>query len=384
VSRKTHRFIPATPSAGAPDAIVIDEVRLEKESVCRGEENVVTVIAHTADPADAAWLRVEVNGVAGDRVPLREWTSQEPGAEPTRFWRPVVVTGRGGATARVDLEQPAPRDCTNAQELFVAHETEPLSDGRVRFRAELVHLSDGVSPSIESIAWSFDDGTTEITEGAVGIAHDYSSRPQRTAVSSFLVEARARLSTGDVVRGRAVVTLDNPLFAGGDADVVAIVADPAAEPVADADGARVEQTFRLRHGAAGPVRIERVTRRRLLQSELGTPRPAAPAALSVDEIASTGTSVTLSLELDRDGDVVADEYELEGRTADGRPARGRLFVRRPDVPARLLARLDRPAFRARLERARALLGVARVTEEDIYRLELNGAFNDLALEEQGE
>jgi hypothetical protein len=320
-----------------------------------------------------------VNGVAGDRVPLREWTSQEPTGAPTRFWRPVVVTGRGGATARVDLEQPAPRDCTNAQELFVAHELAPLSDGRVAFRAELAYLADGVSPSIEAILWSFDDGDSVATDGTT-VTHDYSGRPQRTAVSSFLVEARARLSTGDVVRGRTVVTLDNPLFAADDAGVVAIVADPG-DPVADGDGARVEQTFRLRHGAAGPVRLERVTRRRLLRSTLGTPSATAPAALPVAEIPQGGATVTLSLELDRDGDVVADEYELEGRAGDGRPARGRLFVRRPDVPARLLARLDRPAFRARLVRARALLGVARVTEEDLYRLELNGAFNDLALEQ---
>src|SRR5262245_38277380 len=39
---------PALAAAGEP--IVIDEIRVEKASICAGEENLISVRAHTANP----------------------------------------------------------------------------------------------------------------------------------------------------------------------------------------------------------------------------------------------------------------------------------------------------------------------------------------------
>src|SRR4051812_40130259 len=62
-----------TASASGPVKVappVFDVIRVEKEEVCEGEENLVTVRAHTTDGNDP-FLHYTVAGEAGAQVPVR-------------------------------------------------------------------------------------------------------------------------------------------------------------------------------------------------------------------------------------------------------------------------------------------------------------------------
>src|SRR5207248_6071246 len=68
---------PAAPKPLATSVAppVFDTVRLEKEEVCEGEENLVTVHAHTTDGNDA-FLHYTVAGEAGSQVPVRVYVGR--------------------------------------------------------------------------------------------------------------------------------------------------------------------------------------------------------------------------------------------------------------------------------------------------------------------
>src|SRR4051812_34007180 len=55
---------------------VFDEIRVEKEEVCEGEENLVTVRAHTTDGNDP-FLHYTVAGEAGAQVPVRSFLGRD-------------------------------------------------------------------------------------------------------------------------------------------------------------------------------------------------------------------------------------------------------------------------------------------------------------------
>jgi hypothetical protein len=328
---------PAVPAGARPDlppkaGVTIDDVRFEKTSVCRGEENLVTVVAHSADPADDKWLRVEINRVPGDRVPLRTYMADEPDLEPYFISRRVVVRGRAGAFATTELPQPPARDCLRPQELLVSAEPEPYSGGQVRLRAQLLHQREDAAPSVARFRWIFGDGA-EVETAEPTVVHDYSGRAQDRLVTTFLVTGEATLSNDTVVRGRVAVTLENPLFVAAQGGPVTLIAEPG-EPTESG------QEIRLRHGARKPLVITRLVRRSLLDATDATPVEddvLAPGALGAAEIPPRGLTTRLSLPARRE--VIAEEYQVDAVTAGGEPVSAKFYVRRPGAEPRLLARL---------------------------------------------
>src|SRR5579884_3206871 len=63
---------PAPVASGSSDdrAPIIDEIKVEKPEVCEGEDNLVTVRAHTENGTDA-YLHYLIDGKLGPSVPVR-------------------------------------------------------------------------------------------------------------------------------------------------------------------------------------------------------------------------------------------------------------------------------------------------------------------------
>ncbi|HEX8704776.1 MAG TPA: hypothetical protein VF815_38440, partial [Myxococcaceae bacterium] len=82
------------PVQAEEDAPVIDEVTVEKQEVCEGEENLISVRAHTSNGTDE-FLNFMVGGRKGQQVPVRSWIADDgenPKLEVKVFGRNNVVT----------------------------------------------------------------------------------------------------------------------------------------------------------------------------------------------------------------------------------------------------------------------------------------------------
>ena len=86
----------AAPARIAPP--VFDEIRVEKEEVCEGEENLVTVRAHTTDGNDP-FLHYTVAGEAGAQVPVRSFLGRDGKPMPQM----AVAFSRGNVATAVEL-----------------------------------------------------------------------------------------------------------------------------------------------------------------------------------------------------------------------------------------------------------------------------------------
>src|SRR6266436_4287100 len=96
---------PARPPAVAPP--IFDLVRVEKDEVCEGEENLVAVHAHTTDGNDA-FLHYTVAGEAGAQIPVR--AAALPGEELPSFAHAGgddADAAQFGGGARVHRHRPA-------------------------------------------------------------------------------------------------------------------------------------------------------------------------------------------------------------------------------------------------------------------------------------
>jgi hypothetical protein len=142
---------------------------------------------------------------------------------------------------------------------------------------------------------------------------------------------------------------------------------------------KVVQRVRVWHDHDAPVTLTRVVRRvhHVDGTDDGDERIAPGVLFGGATIAGrAGLDATLEL---ADRDVFSIEYVLEGTTGDGLPAQGGFSIMRP--PERPTADNSQPvvdaALRARIVRARELLKREYVTDEDLWKLEREGAFTDL-------
>ena len=69
----TRAGLPAAHPADPPP--IIDAISVEKPEVCSGEENLITVRAHTSNGTDA-FLHTVVDGAMGASVPVRLWLDE--------------------------------------------------------------------------------------------------------------------------------------------------------------------------------------------------------------------------------------------------------------------------------------------------------------------
>ncbi|WP_437728237.1 hypothetical protein [Sorangium sp. So ce861] len=368
----------AKPPAGDP-APVIDGVEVEKPEVCAGEENLITVRAHTTNGTDD-YLHSVIGGRTGSRVPLRIW----PDADGSYEMPVISVFGRNNVMRQIEVPRYEVRACKPERIVAITHRLLPNTADEVELAARIVDVGAKDDPDARPFkparyTWVFDDGASEET-AAPFVTHSYERRPQTSLVSEFLLRVEVRGEAGEKLTGRALLQIPNLSFQNfAERGVVTLLATPTPRfPRQDGDGV-VRQSFRLWHHRDAPVRIDAVTAvRHYMQASNSSPHEKA--SLGLAEIPpGQGVDVAVKLDTRDEPDVFTITYFLEGKTAEGHPARGTFsLMRPPPAPTRPSSiPVTEPVLLAKIKRAREILAQEFVTDEDIWRLEREGKMADL-------
>jgi hypothetical protein len=374
------------PSEPSPAPPIVDEVSVEKQEVCSGEENLISVRAHTPDGNDA-FLHYTVGDGTGQRIPVRVWRDDSNGAyELPR----VTVFTRDNVSVTVPVPAYRVKDCEPERLVHVMSRRLPNSADEFEFFAQVVQKpvpagQPAPKPFVPvRYVWTFDDSAPETTSRPL-VAHALAGGPGLGGqYTQHLVRVDVFDASGHQDTGRTSLQVLNTSFENFDKKgIVTVFATGTPRfPVLDADGV-VRQTFRLFHHFRGPVRLTRVTAvRAFVGNKNGPPPPEQvdAAALPVSEIPEgPGTEVKMAFNAQAEPDVFSVTYALEGVSADGHPARGTFSLMRPPPhPTRdNNTPLTDPVLLAKVKRARELLHQEFVTDEDLLRLEREGRFAQL-------
>jgi hypothetical protein len=370
--------IAARPQSAPPGAVappVFDSVRLEKDEVCEGEENLVTVRAHTVDGNDA-FLHYTIAGEAGSQVPVRAYLGRDGKASPQH----AVAFSRNNVATRIELPSYRVKSCRPERILVVSMRMLPNSPSERELSASVQTLQG--APFVPAwYDWSFGDGEAAVTAGPVTV-HDYSALPQQSAFTDLLVKVKASDGGGQTVEGRLPLQIRNVAFATRARGLATIFATPIPRfPEIGADGV-VRQKFRLWHAEDVAVQITGATMAKfLLPTNEGSPPP--PVAVAVDHTRllqhgeiNPGAFVDEPLEYDFGADpaVYAVTFTIQGVTTSGMQARGELtLLRPPPKPTRDNSiPIQDPAMEQKIRRAMMILNQQTVSQEELWRLEREG------------
>ncbi len=190
-------------SFGRPNP-VIERVFVDKTEVCRGESNVVHVDASTVDRTDAE-LKIALGGTGffgntstGRSMPFRLFTPISADNPPM-----VLVFGARGTHAEQRIPFVKVKDCDAPPFIVIDLERIPESDGDV---FKLVAKSGG--GPLTNATWEFGDGRSASTQGPE-VTHDYSTRPQTSRFSEFMITVSATDSEGAKLAGSRTVEFVN-------------------------------------------------------------------------------------------------------------------------------------------------------------------------------
>ncbi|HEY8208844.1 MAG TPA: PKD domain-containing protein [Myxococcaceae bacterium] len=376
------REMPGGPGA----APVIDEVTVEKKEVCEGEENLVTIKAHTPDGSDP-FLHYVVGSQVGQRVPLRTWLADD-GESPKLE---VHVFGKNNVETTAPLPQFLVKSCRPERMINLVPHLKANTFSDYVLEAKVVDVSPldpekakALPPfKPQSYEWTFGDGERATTPTPFA-EHSYETRPQDRMYSHFLVQVTARGEGGESVTGRAALQMLNPAYEdlAGKGVVSLMVQLTPRFPELGSDGV-VRQRVRLFHFRDKPVYIQRavVFRHRGDPTGNAIPDREDPFALLGGDIIPPGHGVEFEARLDtrKEPDVFSLEHYLEGKDSEGLPVRGAFSVMRPpEGPTKQnsMPVMD-PVLKQKILAARRLLNKQYVSDEDLFQLEREGKFADL-------
>jgi hypothetical protein len=371
--------LPAQPprEGGAP-APVIDEITVEKSEVCEGEENLITVKAHTEDGTDR-FLNYVIGDKQGQRVPVRSYL---PDQGEEQVPRQVLVYGRGNVVTRAPMPAFVVKKCKPARSALITAHLRANTFSEFDFEVKVVESQPdptGVNAfQPRSYEWSFGDGQTAVTD-VPHVVHSYEDRKQDTLYSSVLIEVKVRGGSGEPVVGRHTLNLINPAFEDfATKGVVALQVQLTPRfPDLGSDGL-VRQRVRVFHHRGRPVYVHNavVFLHRTTPNQPASQNSVDPSALMGGSMIPPGRGLEFEARLDtnRFPDVFSEEFYLEGKDSDGNPARGAFSVMRPP-PRPTKEKSDPvqdPVLKAKILAARKILNQQYVTDEDIWRLEREG------------
>lgn len=376
---------PPKPRAPGPPPIV-DEIIVEKKEVCSGEENLITVRAHTPDGTDA-FLHYTIGADTGAAVPVRATLDDDKKTTA----RKIAVFGAGNVMTLVDVPTYVVKDCSPGQGAFIVPQLRANTWADFDLEAKVMPLGakDGGTSSFVPVEWNwtFGDGTAARTTVPL-VTHSYEDRPQNTLYSQMLVGVEIVSVNGDKIFGRHSLQLRNPVFEDfHDKGIVSLMVtlDPRF-PEANAQGV-VVQGVRLRHARPTALTIERAMRFVQYPEQGGETKPVPVDVQSL--LGSTqipagkdGLAFKVSWDPGLEPDAFNVTYLLDGKTPEGWPVRGGFSVMKPPpkpTKESSQAVMD-PVLKAKILAARKILGKEFVTDEDILRLEKEGKLNDLVVE----
>jgi hypothetical protein len=307
----------------------------------------------------------------------------------------VAVFGMDNVAVRAQLPEYQVKDCEPLRNAYVTSRLLPNTIGEYEFRARVVDVASQKLPDAKPFQavryfWDWGDGSTETTEVPVA-NHRFTGQDQERMYHQYLVSVEAVAANGERVKGRQGLQVinsayENLVFRG----IVTVLAEGTPRfPVLGEDGV-VRQRFQLFHYSKGPVQITKVTAITTFRAVPGQSEPAQEESLETNELAlgvipsGKGAEVEVKLDTKAHPNTALITYELEGKSAEGRPVRGAFSVMRPPEPPTKEKHVPvtDPQLIAKIKRAQQLLKQQLVTGEDLMRLEAEGKFDDL-LKPQG-
>jgi hypothetical protein len=370
---------PAQPPPPAPP--IIDEVTVEKQEVCEGEENLISVKAHTPGGKDDAFLHYFIATGPGASVPVRAFLPPEGGDVPGPMQ--IMVFGRDNVVTATAVPRYTIKRCRPQRRLLLTARQMPNAQEELEIEARVLEVGPSPPLRVTAYKWSFGDLAAAVTKQP-SVVHRFVPRDPDALYADYLVTCEAVGADGRSVVGRTPLSLRNTEAENlryNNALVLSIELTPRF-PELDGQG-KVVQRVRLYHHRSAPVVLDRA-RITYVAADRNAAEPGRD--VSVGEVLGTdevppGPGVERGFELDtraHAGAIMVD-YDLEGHTAEGIRAVAHFSVMRP--PATPTAEsgdeVVDPLLKQKILRARERLGKPFVNDEDLLQLERDGAFADL-------
>lgn len=357
--------------------LVVDEVLVEKREVCEGEENLISVRAHTNNSTDGYLRAVALGQGTGMQIPVKAYIDGKG-----RTTIPEVrLFGRDDAVLEVQVPPFIVKRCPPQAQLLVAAALMPNTTTRYRLHARVRQAparADSPKP-FEAVRyeWSFGDGSSLTTLEPVA-EHEFALRSSVGLYASFLVKVTATNVRAQSISARSGVEIYNRAFDARDRLGVVLVNVSMEPRYAQVANGVVRQRFRLSHQHDTAVKIERI-RGKWLKENVEEEIPFA--GLIGADVIHPGQSIEFEMTVDTRSRprFYGFNGDIAGKSNDGLPARGMFSLMRPSEPptAERHTPVADPALSSRIERAMALLKQQHVSDEDLLGLERQGKFHDL-------
>jgi hypothetical protein len=376
-SPPTPTVVPHVDLDAEPLAPIVDQVIVEHNSVCEGEETLISVKAHTAGNKEDQFLHYMIGSELGASVALKMFPRDNKEGEPP----PLVVRvfGRNNVTTEVPVPPIEVRSCKAERRVHVLSRILPNSD-EIELTAKVIEVTSTTPLRPVEARWEFGDGQRTTTVGPL-VTHDYGRRSQDSLYSQFVVTVEVVGTKGERVVGRTSLQLLNPAFEHLAYKHMVLLQTAMTPRFPEVVGDAVRQRVHVWHRYREAVRVKRVLRyAHAVDNAVDDPAPEViePSALFGATTIGPG-GVDATVELAMGSPWFSYEYAIEGESMDGLPAAGTFSVMRP--PPRPTKENSEPVIdpllKAKILRARELLHQEFVTDEDIYRLQGEGAFDDL-------
>jgi hypothetical protein len=365
---------------------VIDQILVEKKEVCEGEENLITIRAHTQNGTDE-FLHYVIDGRQGQSQPVRLYTDNGH-VVGNHFIR---VFGRNNAALTLPLPSYTVKDCRPTYLGEIETRLEPNSWADYDFTVHVFPFPNHESrhrqprPFVPTrVEWSFGDGETATSNGPT-TSHSYEGRSQDAEYSYMAITANVWSQYGDKLTARSTLALSNSAFeALKQKNIVQLLVSLNPRfPEVDGQG-RVVQHVRLWHTSKEAVTIDTAIRMKYFDGGKGQ-----SAAETVDVGALLGTSsippgrqgieTTVVLDPIAEPGVFSMTYVLSGRSSSDQQVMGSFSVMRPPpLPTAENSKIVSDSmFKAKILATREILGKSVVSDEDIARLDREGRFANL-------
>jgi hypothetical protein len=373
------------PVQPEPDAPVIDEITVEKKEVCEGEENLITVRAHTSNGTDE-YLNYLVGGRKGQQVPLRSWIADD-GERPQLE---VKVFGRNNVVTSAPVPAFAVKPCKPERLVLITQRLRANTWSEFDFEVKINESGAAGNPAASVLPfkpklyeWSFGDGEKATTQLPYA-DHNYEGRKQDALYTHLMIEVKVHPEVGEPVVGRTSLQLINPVFEDlATKGVVTLLVQLTPRfPELGSDGV-VRQKVRLFHHRDRPVFIHNAVlfRHKTTPGEPVREQVVDPASLMGTSIVPPGKGIEFEVRLDtnKDTDVFSLEHYVEGKDSEGLTARGSFSVMRPPkLPTKENSMpVEDPLLKQKILAARRILNRPYVTDEDLWALQRAGKFAEL-------
>jgi hypothetical protein len=254
-----------TPERLPIDNLRIDEVTVDHDEVCKGDEITVTVKARSLDGEDA-FLSYGVKGkprLFGPRFSLR---LDEPIGERRMN---VFVRGKMGGAVEASVPPVRIKDCPAKARATIEERREGTMLDRIWLTAG-VSSADGDPFQAVAYEWDFGDGTVQKTRDAT-VEHSYEARIHKDLESYFFVKLKAVDAAGRTVAATRSVRFVNFGFIPLRRRHVRLFSGFRPAPTAAAPDAEERWLY---HGAPYTVAITRVTVKDVPDGPEGRGKPA--------------------------------------------------------------------------------------------------------------